>query len=513
MSAIEETKEKDINMECYELFLINPTTFENNRDFNVYCETVDRISELIKLETKTTNKFDNYNLEELLNINSVNNDEVDTYLNTRNKLFIHHCKLKILDAYHKIKGTTNFDNYNLKKLADVNLATLNTKDFDAYCETINRLNLWLKNLIEKDDIAKKFSKYNLKQFTAIDINTLNKNEREAYAKVEKKFGVNYCRINIINNRKHQKARAMIERIENIESDMIENVINEIIDKSPSVGWEDIAGLEHAKKTLKYMVTLPLKRPELFNGIRQPDKGLLLFGPPGTGKTMIGKCIASSANSTFFNISSSSLTSKFVGDGEKMVRALFAVARCYQPAVIFIDEIDSLLAQRTEGESESSRRIKTEFLVQFDGAGTTDSDQLLVIGATNRPQELDEAVRRRFRKRLYIPLPDLAGRKTIIHRLLKKIENNLSEKDIENIAKKTDGYSGSDMNGLCREAALEPIRSADNIMDIKVKDIRPISLQDFEKAMNQVRSSVNKKDLEVYTDWVERYGSLDKTSNK
>ena len=104
--------------------------------------------------------------------------------------------------------------------------------------------------------------------------------------------------------------------------------------------------------------------DIFTGLRGPPKGLLLFGPPGTGKTLIGRCIASQSESTFFSISSSSLTSKWMGDGEKMVRALFAVARCHQPAVIFIDEVDSLLTQRSDGEFDATRRLKTEFLVQL-----------------------------------------------------------------------------------------------------------------------------------------------------
>lgn len=196
-----------------------------------------------------------------------------------------------------------------------------------------------------------------------------------------------------------------ERLKNIEPRMVELIRSEIMDSSAPICWDDIAGLEFAKTIIKEVVVWPLLRPDIFTGLRRPPKGILLFGPPGTGKTLIGKCIASQSGSTFFSISASSLTSKWIGDGEKMVRALFAVARCHQPAVIFIDEIDSLLSQRSETEHESSRRIKTEFLVQLDGAATEDEDRILVIGATNRPQELDEAARRRFVKRLYIPLPE------------------------------------------------------------------------------------------------------------
>ncbi len=155
-----------------------------------------------------------------------------------------------------------------------------------------------------------------------------------------------------------------DRLAGIEPRIIELIRNEIMHRVDNITWESIAGLEHAKNSIREIVVWPMLRPDIFTGLRGPPKGLLLFGPPGTGKTMIGKCIASQVKATFFSISASSLTSKWVGEGEKMVRALFAVARCNQPAVIFIDEIDSLLTQRSDNEVEASRRIKTEFLVQF-----------------------------------------------------------------------------------------------------------------------------------------------------
>ncbi|KAF5273488.1 hypothetical protein FQA39_LY07505 [Lamprigera yunnana] len=197
-----------------------------------------------------------------------------------------------------------------------------------------------------------------------------------------------------------------ERLKNIDPKMVELIKSEIMDNGAIVKWDDIAGLESAKTAIQEAVVWPLLRPDIFTGLRRPPKGILLFGPPGTGKTLIGKCVASHSKSTFFSISASSLTSKWIGDGEKMVRALFAVAVCHQPAVIFIDEVDSLLSQRSDTEHESSRRLKTEFLVRLDGATTDNDERVLVIGATNRPQELDEAARRRFVKRLYIPLPEL-----------------------------------------------------------------------------------------------------------
>ena len=247
--------------------------------------------------------------------------------------------------------------------------------------------------------------------------------------------------------------------------------------------------------------------DIFTGLRGPPKGLLLFGPPGTGKTLIGKCIASQSGATFFSISASSLTSKWVGEGEKMVRALFAVARIEQPSVVFIDEIDSLLTQRTDNEVEASRRIKTEFLVQFDGAGTSNDDRILIIGATNRPHEIDEAARRRLVKRLYIPLPDLEARKIIIQNLLKQQKHSITDEELEKISMKSEGYSGSDMHALCREAAMEPLRTIKDIRNITSDDVRPIEFLDFEKSMTQVRASVSQKDLASYLDWNSQYGSL------
>ncbi|KAF9093621.1 hypothetical protein BGX29_009865 [Mortierella sp. GBA35] len=304
---------------------------------------------------------------------------------------------------------------------------------------------------------------------------------------------------------------MDDRLKNIDPKMIEAIKNEIMESYAAVTWDDISGLEHAKKTIMETITWPMLRPDIFIGLRRPPKGLLLFGPPGTGKTMIGKCIASQSKATFFSISSSSLTSKWVGDGEKMVRALFAVARCHQPAVIFMDEIDSLLTQRSDGEVEASRRIKTEFLVQFDGVGVGgEEDRILIVGATNRPQEIDEAARRRFQKRLYIPLPESQGRHGLMMRLLETQLHDLTADQIQDICERTAGYSGSDMNGLCREAAMGPVRAVQgDILEIGLDALRPINHGDFVEALSQVRASVSDRDLDLYKEWDLEYGSMAK----
>ncbi|CAJ0584896.1 unnamed protein product, partial [Mesorhabditis spiculigera] len=255
-----------------------------------------------------------------------------------------------------------------------------------------------------------------------------------------------------------------------DENIIRLIENEIMAITRDTDWRDVAGLEAAKKALSEIVVLPFKRPDVFTGIRAPPKGVLLFGPPGTGKTMIGRCVASQCKATFFNISASSLTSKWVGEGEKLVRALFAVARLKDPSIIFIDEIDSLLCARSETEHESSRRIKTEFLVQLDGVATSAEDRLLVLGATNRPQELDEAARRRFAKRLYVPLPQECARRQMVHNLIAQNTHRLRDKDLDEIAGMTKGYSGADMRNLCSEAAMGPVRDIVNNSEYDIETI-------------------------------------------
>lgn len=306
---------------------------------------------------------------------------------------------------------------------------------------------------------------------------------------------------------NQEPQILDERLKNFEPKIIELIMSEIMDHGPPVAWDDIAGLEFAKTTIKEIVVWPMLRPDIFTGLRGPPKGILLFGPPGTGKTLIGKCIACQSGATFFSISASSLTSKWVGEGEKMVRALFAIARCHQPAVIFIDEIDSLLSQRTDGEHDSSRRIKTEFLVQLDGAATAAEDRILVVGATNRPQEIDEAARRRLAKRLYIPLPEAAARSQIVTNLMAQEKNQLRDKEVESVVTATKGFSGADMTQLCREAALGPIRSIQlsDIATITTDQVRPILYSDFQEALKTVRPSVSSKDLELYEEWNKTFG--------
>uniref|UniRef100_S4RYE4 Fidgetin-like protein 1 n=1 Tax=Petromyzon marinus TaxID=7757 RepID=S4RYE4_PETMA len=299
----------------------------------------------------------------------------------------------------------------------------------------------------------------------------------------------------------------LKNLRNVDSKLASLILNEIVDSVLSVQWDDIAGQELAKQALQEIVILPSLRPELFTGLRAPAKGLLLFGPPGNGKTMLAKAVASESSATFFNISAASLTSKYVGEGEKLVRALFSVARELQPSIIFIDEVDSVLCERREGEHEASRRLKTEFLVEFDGVQSSGEDRVLVMGATNRPQELDEAVLRRFSKRIYVSLPEEEVPTAIAVSLSWKHANPLSHADRAHLARITEGYSGSDLTALAKDAALGPIRELDpeQVKNMSAHEVRNIRTSDFEDSLKKIKRSVNTVTLEGYIKWNSEYG--------
>uniref|UniRef100_A0A1A9UU52 vesicle-fusing ATPase n=1 Tax=Glossina austeni TaxID=7395 RepID=A0A1A9UU52_GLOAU len=240
----------------------------------------------------------------------------------------------------------------------------------------------------------------------------------------------------------------------------------IVIEKPKVKWSDVAGLDAAKEALKEAVILPIKFPHLFTGKRIPWKGILLFGPPGTGKSYLAKAVATEANnSTFFSVSSSDLMSKWLGESEKLVKNLFELARQHKPSIIFIDEIDSMCSTRSDNENDSVRRIKTEFLVQMQGVGN-DTDGILVLGATNIPWVLDSAIRRRFEKRIYIPLPEAHARLVMFKIHLGNTTHTLTEQDLKVLAGKTDGYSGADISIVVRDALMEPVRKVQTATHFK-----------------------------------------------
>ncbi|XP_023148402.2 katanin p60 ATPase-containing subunit A1 isoform X2 [Amphiprion ocellaris] len=303
-----------------------------------------------------------------------------------------------------------------------------------------------------------------------------------------------------------------------DKDLVEALERDIISQNPNVKWDDIADLEDAKKLLKEAVVLPMWMPAFFKGIRRPWKGVLMVGPPGTGKTLLAKAVATECRTTFFNVSSSTLTSKYRGESEKLVRLLFEMARFYAPTTIFIDEIDSMCSRRgTSEEHEASRRVKAELLVQMDGVGGASenddpSKMVMVLAATNFPWDIDEALRRRLEKRIYIPLPSTKGRVELLRINLKELElaNNV---DLDKIAEQMEGYSGADITNVCRDASLMAMRrrieglTPEEIRNISRDEMHmPTTMEDFETALRKVSKSVSAADLEKYEKWIEEFGS-------
>jgi len=310
----------------------------------------------------------------------------------------------------------------------------------------------------------------------------------------------------------------------------------ILQERPNVKWDDVAGLEGAKDALKEAVLLPIQFPHLFQGKRQPWKGILLYGPPGTGKSYLAKAVATEAKSTFFSISSSDLVSKWMGESERLVKQLFAMARENKPSIIFIDEIDALCGPRGEGESEASRRIKTEMLVQMDGVGK-DSKGVLILGATNIPWQLDAAIRRRFQRRIHISLPDLAARTTMFKLAVGDTHTALKPEDYRELARAAEGYSGSDITIAVQDALMQPVRKvleATHYKKVTVdgkQKLTPCSpgdpgaiemsweqvpteellepqveKKDFIKAIKSSRPTVSDADLNRNEEWTHEFGS-------
>ncbi|XP_059690272.1 katanin p60 ATPase-containing subunit A-like 2 isoform X2 [Gavia stellata] len=291
--------------------------------------------------------------------------------------------------------------------------------------------------------------------------------------------------------------------------------------NPNVKWDNIIGLDAAKRLVKEAVVYPIKYPQLFTGILSPWKGLLLYGPPGTGKTLLAKAVATECSTTFFNISASTIVSKWRGDSEKLVRVLFELARYHAPSTIFLDELESVMSQRgtaSGGEHEGSRRMKTELLVQMDGLARSD-DLVFVLAASNLPWELDSAMLRRLEKRILVDLPSKEARRVMIQHWLPPLSNSggvelRTDLDYSLLGQETDGYSGSDIKLVCKEAAMRPLRKIFDALEnhqpgnsnLPVIRLDTITTADFLDVIAHTKPSA-KNLSQKYTAWQREFESV------
>ncbi len=330
--------------------------------------------------------------------------------------------------------------------------------------------------------------------------------------VGKKRKITENSLSLSNIKKHFP-KGIPDELAHLRPELLDQVMP-VFDHKTNVTWDAIAGLEEAKEKIKECIVWPMLHPHLFRGVLTPSKGFLFFGPPGTGKTLIAKAIANECKAKFFNITASDLTSKMHGDTEKLVTTLFEVARHLQPSIIFIDEIDALLSKRTATEADSPMlRMKSEFLTQLEGVSSKD-DRVYFIGATNKPQNIDEAARRRMHNRLFIPLPDASARRMIIEQEIledKECNQNLSKEDLKWVVGNTKGFSGADMALLCKEAAYKPVRQMQLLGKLDNIKARPefdaITLEHFKEALKTRKSSVSESDLEDLKKWNRLFGTI------
>ena len=401
------------------------------------------------------------------------------------------------------------------------------KDFKMYCD---KAQAFLKE--EKYEEAVKFykkAKTSLESLIKFDENKYNHPVYESKKKeVEKK-------IEELGSKKKKVAAKEGGGGEDNEDDKLKEQLSGcLVTEMPNVSWDDVAGLENAKQALKEAVILPIQYPQLFEGKRQPWKGILLYGPPGTGKSYLAKAAATETKGRFFSVSAANIVSKFMGESERLIKALFELARKNKPAVIFIDEIDSVLSARSEGENEATRRLKTEFLIQMQGVGKDDKG-ILVLGATNIPWGLDPAVRRRFQKKIYISLPESNARKLMLKLNLGDTYNDLTEEQFKILGDLTDGYSGSDIYNLTQDAIYGPLRkcqrathfkhlderhivpcspSDPGAKEMKINDIADpgslvapvVTFEDFILSLQKMKPTVSKADLEKQLKFTEEFGT-------
>lgn len=285
----------------------------------------------------------------------------------------------------------------------------------------------------------------------------------------------------------------------------------IMKEKPSIKWDEVVGLEDAKKALRESIIFPVQRPDLFP-LGWP-RGLLMYGPPGCGKTLLAAATASEIDSYFITVDAASIMSKWLGEGERNVAKLFNSARKLldedaKSVIVFIDELDSILGSRTN-EVGGEVRVRNQFLKEMDGIADKGRNlHLYIIGATNKPWSLDWPFLRRFQKRIYVPLPDIRARMQMLRQYTAPLKMDIELK-LDDLSKMTEGYSGSDMRDICQSVQLRVVSELFDSAGANDKETQPraIDLNDFKEVLRNRRPSVSQEMLRGYVSWAENFKAL------
>ncbi|KAG5186891.1 P-loop containing nucleoside triphosphate hydrolase protein [Tribonema minus] len=317
--------------------------------------------------------------------------------------------------------------------------------------------------------------------------------------------------------------AALAQADRHESALMANVI---LPKDIGVTYSMIGGLKEAKELLRQSITYPLKFPHLYSeGIaREAVKGVLLFGPPGTGKTMLAKAVATEGGATFLSVDASVIENKWLGESEKNARAVFTLARRLAPCVIYLDEVDSVLSSRERYDDTTHgtlTSVKTTIMQEWDGLRTT-GDRVVVIASTNRPFDLDEAVLRRLPRRIMVDLPDIETREEILRVTMaaNRVDPNV---DFRAIAETLEGFTGSDIKEVCREAVVriahekaQELETGAALSDMDLtSQLRCVTAEDFQEARKRLTTSVSEKGRELARvwEWNDEYGEIKKKGSE
>ncbi|XP_071274993.1 fidgetin-like protein 2 [Agelaius tricolor] len=288
-----------------------------------------------------------------------------------------------------------------------------------------------------------------------------------------------------------------EQPKNIDPLLLELVNTKVVERGPPVQWSDVAGQVSVKAAIEEELLWPILRPGSYSGASHPLRTLLLFGPRGTGKTLLSRCISTQLGSTLLRLSGTALLSTWKAEAEKILQTVFFVANCRQPSVVLITEAESLLAARAGEDGGQASNLKSQLLSYLDNVATSSEHNVVVIGTTARPGSMDEASHRRFGTRLYIAPPDGEARRHILRQALAQQSCCLSERELAALAQRTESFSGAELLRLCQHAGAAARRALPG---------PPASYQDLEKAFCKVRPALSQKELDLFLEWDKMYGT-------